>query len=748
MDVPVTPQAPTRSLTPEPPTTPDSSPFPPPTNLDQGVVALTHAIRNIETGNKDIKGESGELASRYQFMPETWKAWAGKYLGDPNAPLTPANQNFVAYNHIKSLRDQGYNPDQILSIWNHGSPKYEGQVGVNKEGVKFDVPAYVQRGMAEFQKEAEAIKQAGGVPVANAATADPSQPDSTDPLGGKSFEELYGQAASDQSAPEQGLGERALSFAGNVGGSLLSGLGNAVAHPIDTAEGIAKDAAMPFARAGASLVKADQGLFHLGTAVFRKLTGDHEGYATELQKALKASDPRNSTHVPLLGDVPTFGQYGDTRRDLADVGGAGVNAAGTLLGGGEIGAAAKLGIGGRILKTAGEGAIGGALVGGGQGLSSGLGDPNASAGNVAARALTGTLIGGVAGGVAGGALGTTSAALKSVKDFVSPSVEAALTKGLRPGKAAETFGKTLEDALPYVREAEGASGKPINTVAALDDAVKNAKQSVWKKYEQVLGPNANATIDGNAIADKIESSIDPRFDRQDPSAAARIRAYAKTYRRDIPLSEAEDALQSVNADLHTYYAKNKVGQQVAASDPSQAYVLNEGNALRDALNEKLGQLSGKDAAQLKKAYGSLSKLQEMTSKQRGIVANAAPVGLGEQIGMARGLGKIITGHPLEGAADVFGSQYLRDKNNPDTLVKGAFDKLRKKSFDPASTAIRSVSSDYPIAKNLKTLALPAPQAGSPNASVHVPINMPARSLSSIQAGEDAAGSTLARSLSR
>jgi hypothetical protein len=709
---------------------------------------LTHAIRNIETGNKDIKGKSGELASRYQFMPETWKAWAGKYLGDPNAALSPENQNFVAYSHIKSLRDQGYNPDQILSIWNHGSPKYDGQVGVNKAGVKFDVPAYVQRGMAEFQKEAAAIKQAGGVPIANAATGDPSQTDPNDPLGGKSFEELYGQTAGDQPAPQQGLGERALSFAGNVGSSLMTGLGNAVTHPIDTAATLAKDTAMPFARVGTSLAKADQGLFHLGSALFRKLTGDHEGYASELQKALKTVDPSKPTHLPFLGDVPTLGQYGDMRRDLADTAGSAASAAGTLMGGGELGAAAKLGVAGRVLKTAGEGAIGGALVGGGQGLSSGLGDPNASAGDVATRALTGTIAGGVIGGVAGGALGTTSAALKGVKDFVSPSVEAALTKGLRPGRAAETFGKTLEDALPYVREAEGTTGKPIESVAALDDAVKNAKQSVWKKYEQVLGPNANATIDGNVIADKIESSIDPRFDRQDPSAAARIRAYAKTYRRDIPLSEAEDALQSVNADLHTYYAKNKVGQQVAASDPSQSYVVNEGNALRDALNEKLGQLSGKDAAQLKKAYGSLSKLQEMTSKQRGNVANAAPVGLGEQIGMARGLGKIVTGHPLEGAADIFGSQYLRDKNNPDTLVKGAFDKLRKKSFDPASTAIRSVSSDYPIAKNLKTLALPSPQPGSPNVSVQLPINMPARSLSSIQAGEGAAGSTLARSLSR
>ena len=56
-------------------------------------IKLAAAIKQVESGgNYDAKGASGESGA-YQFMPATWKSWAEKHLGDPNAPLTPANQN-------------------------------------------------------------------------------------------------------------------------------------------------------------------------------------------------------------------------------------------------------------------------------------------------------------------------------------------------------------------------------------------------------------------------------------------------------------------------------------------------------------------------------------------------------------------------------------------------------------------------------------------------------------------------------
>lgn len=128
--------------------------------LDQDVVRLAKAIRQVETGNRPIKGASGELSSRYQYMPATWKATAKKYLGNENAELTLENENKATYLKIKDWKDSGYGPDQIASMWNSGQPDWEGKVGVNKAGVKYDVPSYVSKVGAEYKKLKSSEKSA------------------------------------------------------------------------------------------------------------------------------------------------------------------------------------------------------------------------------------------------------------------------------------------------------------------------------------------------------------------------------------------------------------------------------------------------------------------------------------------------------------------------------------------------------------------------------------------------------------
>lgn len=119
-------------------------------NLDPQIVALAKAIRAHETGNRPVAGKTGELASRYQFIPSTWKSYAKKYLGNANAPLTLENENYVVYHRLAEWKQQGYNPGQIASMWNSGNPNpyAKGNKGVGKSSanpnVTFNVPKYVQ----------------------------------------------------------------------------------------------------------------------------------------------------------------------------------------------------------------------------------------------------------------------------------------------------------------------------------------------------------------------------------------------------------------------------------------------------------------------------------------------------------------------------------------------------------------------------------------------------------------------------
>lgn len=133
--------------------------------LDQDVVNLAKAIRQVESqNNPTARGASGEFGS-YQFLPQTWASSSQKYLGrtTPIERATPQEQNEVAYRQIKEWKDAGYNPGQIASMWNAGGNKpnayIEGHKGVNSKGVAYDTAEYAR-------KVAETYQSVKGNPIA------------------------------------------------------------------------------------------------------------------------------------------------------------------------------------------------------------------------------------------------------------------------------------------------------------------------------------------------------------------------------------------------------------------------------------------------------------------------------------------------------------------------------------------------------------------------------------------------------
>lgn len=117
----------------------------PQTSLDQDAVRLAKAIRYTESRDKeDAKGASGEFGL-YQWMPQTWASTTQKY-GLNASDTSRENQNKAAYLQIKELKDKGFKPDQIAAFWNSGKTEgWQDMRGVNKYGVKYDVPDYVSK---------------------------------------------------------------------------------------------------------------------------------------------------------------------------------------------------------------------------------------------------------------------------------------------------------------------------------------------------------------------------------------------------------------------------------------------------------------------------------------------------------------------------------------------------------------------------------------------------------------------------
>lgn len=245
--------------------------------LDPSILALTKAIGQSESsGSYTAKGKSGEYGA-YQYTAPTWASDSQKYLGQavPLEQSTPAQQDEVAYKKVQDLGKQGYKPDQIASIWNSGKPDYQGNIGTNSYGVKYDTPAYVKSVGAAYQKIM------AGQPV----TADPSNPSSVaSQPAQQSQQSQQGNPADVQAAAQYGstffakTGEgplaAGLKAVGNLPSSFLNfgkGLVSAVAHPVKTAEGLG-NAAIGAAETAGNKIAGNDTFDNNQTKTFAALT--------------------------------------------------------------------------------------------------------------------------------------------------------------------------------------------------------------------------------------------------------------------------------------------------------------------------------------------------------------------------------------------------------------------------------------------------------------------------------------------
>ena len=243
--------------------------------IDQGVATLTKAVKQIETGGDYTKsGGSGEKGA-YQWMPGNFEAGAKKYGLDPS-DFSPKNQDKVAYYTLLDMKTKnGYTPEQALSAWNSGGPDWEGKVGTNKYGVKYDVPAYVQKGMAaalEIKKQREANgggQTAYGLPPAPTLPPVNAADDESAQSTGAFFPSAQGDTPLVAGAKAAGnLIPSAFGFAGGVVNSLL--------HPIETVKQIVQHPVE-------SLIP--EGVRQAASGIAGQITGDRIGNGADLDNA-------------------------------------------------------------------------------------------------------------------------------------------------------------------------------------------------------------------------------------------------------------------------------------------------------------------------------------------------------------------------------------------------------------------------------------------------------------------------------
>ncbi len=201
---------------------------------DQSLVHLAMSIKGEESGGDYTKsGDAGTSLGAYQWnngstpiqkgqLPANFVAGAKQFGLDPT-DFSQENQNKVAYLQMAQMKDKGLQPYEIASSWNSGSPdnwqNHSGTATINGQQVKYDTPTYVKNVMAKFTKLQGSASQ---------GTQDQGQPQDqnapTDPLGGKSFSELYGGSPAGGSAG-------GTNQPGDVPGAITNAFGSGTAFP-------------------------------------------------------------------------------------------------------------------------------------------------------------------------------------------------------------------------------------------------------------------------------------------------------------------------------------------------------------------------------------------------------------------------------------------------------------------------------------------------------------------------------------
>lgn len=254
--------------------------------LDPQAMALTKAIRQVESGgNFKARSKDGSFGA-YQFLKPTWDNTARKYgVNAEWEKATPQQQNEVAYKQIKEWKDKGHNVGEIASMWNAGAGRpqayLQGLKGTNSSGVNYNVANYAKKVATLYQGyKGQSQPQAQQEPIEPVEPIEPTIPEQ------KQVIQTQGQPVSvrkDRTQPTL------------VGGILRE----VIKAPLKAALSVARPFVDPFGKKG-------------GLSVNTKYLGNVGDYGTEIEKSSK-----NLSNKYKAGDI-SLGR--------AAIGGAGAGA--------------------------------------------------------------------------------------------------------------------------------------------------------------------------------------------------------------------------------------------------------------------------------------------------------------------------------------------------------------------------------------------------------------------------------------
>jgi hypothetical protein len=119
-----------------------------------GLARFMYAMGRAESGGRyTARNATSGAYGKYQIMPSSWRAWAGRYLGNSRAKQTPANQEFVAAAKFRALYKGLHSWRRVAYWWLTGSSRTSGWSAYATK--------YVTRVMRHYNRTTDAKLAAG-----------------------------------------------------------------------------------------------------------------------------------------------------------------------------------------------------------------------------------------------------------------------------------------------------------------------------------------------------------------------------------------------------------------------------------------------------------------------------------------------------------------------------------------------------------------------------------------------------------
>lgn len=559
-------------------------------NVDKDALDLTHSIALAESGvngkpNYDAVGDAGTSKGAYQWQPGNY-ATAAKDAGlDPN-DFSPANQDKVAYYQVKKYKDEGYDPGQIASLWNSGSPDnwkdHSGTTTINGQQVHYDTPAYVNNVKQHYlQLKGQTNSPTSSLTPPTAPGQTQTQQPSQSPFGGALQPPTPPQATTQASSTDTSTGDPG--FLGNVA------KGNVGGAAVDAAKGV-------------------------GNFLF-----------------------------PIVGDVYHDFKGDSTKTGLQQTADAGLSALSVIPGLGELGKGAEAAIDATkaapgLLKLAAKGLGYGAAAGGLGSISQGNTDIGSIARDTAVGGVTGGITGGVLGRLGGGANALKNSATEDITKILAPTgkTDKLITQKIAPELAQKgILAGTREGLLSKYQALQGAASDALE--AGYEALPKDAQVEVGGLFDTLQQKIDKLTINGSVPSAALPK-VNALQGMMKDLANIGIETSADGSKVFADVGNVRQLRQILDGTISKNFGLTELDGATKAAQKTLA------NSIRGAFAQQYPDIAklNKDFSFWSDATKVLQNTIDRKTGQTGLLRKGISAGLGSAGGM-------ISGHPVIGA---------------------------------------------------------------------------------------------------